>query len=395
MNNEHTEKIKHLMCEFEKINDTINLEQGEQKEYKINNLDPHLIGYIFSNVLNFNVDYRPIEKVNYFIKFIYKGNKCVIVHAKLSFKLYCRKEIATEILEIFKESIKMMEQALLTYSEEAVANNDYSLPNRNTYYKNKICVIENDISDTILQSKKLETELEKKREKLIASGRSNKTIVKEKRGKYSIIETPLDKLINKYSDKIDDLEIRLSYLVELYIDNYFSYIEHFLSLLIPMTDEYNEKEQYAKILGYDWNAKLQIINKDGKRNAIIEDLSRIKDIYRNRFAHGLFSREKLVNVMIKDFGAYPLWIGKRYCKGYKGVSNRLTSKHYDECKEIFEKLFLSITEEYELQVNIIEAGIPTFLKKQYYKDSLENEQKNSNWIESYWYHQDNVYNMDW
>ena len=55
------------MCEFEKINDNINLEQGEQKEYKIDNLDPHLIGYIFSNVLNFNVDYRPIEKINYFI----------------------------------------------------------------------------------------------------------------------------------------------------------------------------------------------------------------------------------------------------------------------------------------------------------------------------------------
>ena len=59
--------------------------------------------------------------------------------------------------------------------------------------------------------------------------------------------------------------------------------------------------------------------------------------------------------MIKDFGPYPLWIGKRYCKGYKGVSNRLTSKQYDECKEIFEKLFISITEEYELQFNIIEA----------------------------------------
>lgn len=99
--------------------------------------------------------------------------------------------------------------------------------------------------------------------------------------------------------------------------------------------------------------------------------------------------------MIKDFGPYPLWIGKRYCKGYKGVSNRLTSKQYDECKEIFEKLFLSITEEYELQVNIIEAGIPTFLKKQYYNDSLEDEQKNSYWIESYWYHQDNIHNMDW
>lgn len=395
MNNEHTEKIKHFMSDFEKMSDSINLEQGEQTEYRIDNLDPHLIGYIFSNVLNLKVDYRPIEKINYFIKFIYKGNKCIIIHAKLSFKLYCIEEIKTEILEKFKEAVKMLEQALLTYSKEAVDNNDYSLPNRNTYYKNKIYVIENDISNTVLQSQKLENELKKKREKLLESGRANKTIVKEKRGKYSVVETPLHKLINKYSDKIDDLEIRLSYLVELYIDNYFSYIEHFLCLLIPMTDEYDEKEQYAKILGYDWNAKLQIINKDGNLNAIIEDLSRVKDIYRNRFAHGLFSREKLVNVMIKNFGSYPLWIGQRYCKGYKGVSNRLTPEEYDECKEIFEKLFFRIKENYELQVNIIEAGIPTFLKKQYYKNSLEDEQKNSNWIESYWYHQDNVYNMDW
>lgn len=167
MNNEHTEKIKHLMSDFERMSDSINLEQGEQTEYIIDNLDPHLVGYIFSNVLNFKVDYRPIEKINYFIKFIYKGNKCIIIHAKLSFKLYCNEEIKTEILEKFKEAIKMLEQALLTYSKEAVNNNDYSLPNRNSYYKNKIHVIENDISNTVLQSQKLENELEKKREKLL------------------------------------------------------------------------------------------------------------------------------------------------------------------------------------------------------------------------------------
>ena len=287
----------------------------------------------------------------------------------------------------------MMEQALLTYSVEAVANNDYSLPNRAKYYNSKISVIEEDINGNIRVIDELKAKFQSDTKKLKDSILSNSGEYQPER--YAEIEKPLRELNYKYYGELETLKIKLSYLIELYIDNYFSYIEHFLCLLIPMTEEYNEKEQYAKILGYDWNAKLQIINKDGKLSAIIEDLSRIKDIYRNRFAHGLFSREKLVNVTIKDFGAYPLWIGKRYCKGYNGVSNCLTSKHYDECKEIFEKLFLSITEEYELQVNIIEAGIPTFLKKQYYKDSLENEQKNSEWIESYWYHQDNVCNMDW
>lgn len=394
MNNEHTEKIKHLMIDFEQVTDSVNLDQNEEQiEYIINNIDPHLIGYIFSHILNFNIDYRPIEKINYFIKFIYKENKCVIVHAKLSFKLYCIEEIKKEILEIFKEAIVVLEQALLTYSEEAVVNNDYSLPNYIVYYENKISVIDNDINSNIGEIDRLKKAFQLNEKKLrdgVLLGNEDNEI-----DRYVEIEKPLRELAFKYHDELDNLEIRLSYLIELYIDNFFSYIEHFLCLLIPMTDEYDETEKYAKILGYDWNAKLQLINKKGELDGIIENLSRIKEIYRNRFAHGLFSREKLVNVMIKNFGAYPLWIGRKYCKGYKGTSNRLNSTQYYESKGVFEKLFLEIKEKYELEVNIIDAGIPTFLKKSYYKDSLENEQKNSDWIDSYWYHQDNVYNMDW
>lgn len=54
-----------------------------------------------------------------------------------------------------------------------------------------------------------------------------------------------------------------------------------------------------------------------------------------------------------------------------------------------------LNEKYGLALNIINSGIPTFLKKNYYEDALLNEEKNRHWIEKYWYNQDNLMNMDW
>lgn len=310
MNNEYTELIKEKMKNFEQYYFT---REDENKEYHVTNskLDPYLLGYIFDKILKFDVRYKIFEKLNYIISFKYKGRIGRIVHSKLSFRVYLDEDINTEVNNIFNEVIIIFEKALLEYSKIAVESNNYSLPNRNSYYAEKLNIIDNDINSLFKRIEKIKKNYEIRKQDLIRSGTAYNQIEKKYKN-FTTIETPLSKLSSKYYRKIEDLNVKKSYLIELYIDNYFSYFEHLLCLLYPMTDEYDESKEYSNYLNYDWRSKLERLNGNGDFAEIIEKLGEIKEIYRNRFAHGLFSREKLVNVMIPCFGSYPLWIGKKY-----------------------------------------------------------------------------------
>lgn len=393
MDNEYIDIIKEKMKDFKQYEFT---KVDENREYCVtnSNLDPYLLGYIFDKILNFNVEYRLFEKLNYIISFKYKNKIGKIVHSKLSFTIYFEESISAEVNNIFNEIITIFEKALLQYSEIAVQSNNYSLPNRNSYYVKKLNIIDDDINSFFKRIEKTNKTFEIRKQNLIKSGNAYKQIEKKHKN-FSTIETPLSNLSLKYCRKIEKLNLKVSYLIELYIDNYFSYFEHLLCLLYPMTDEYDESKEYSEYLSYDWRAKLEKLNSNGDFTEIIEKMSEVKEIYRNRFAHGLFSREKLVNVMIPSFGSYPLWIGKKYCKGYNGTSIRLSVEEYNKCMKVFTQFLSLLNEKYNLALNIINSGIPTFLKKNYYEDALLNEDENKCWIEKYWYYQDNLINMDW
>lgn len=394
MTNEYTELIKEKMKDFTQYYLT---NEDEKIEFSVSNteINPHLLSYIFDNILNFDVKYRIFEKLNYIITFKYKGKIGRIIHAKLSFKIYLENEIEKEVKDIFINVIDILEKALLKYSEDAVKLNNYSLPNYCEYYTSKICVIEKDINDLIKKIEKNKIYFREKEKNLIDSGKAYEKIIVNENEICTIIETPIQRLDNEFSIRSKELKIKLSYLIELYIDNYFSFIEHILSLIYPMTNYYNENEEFSKYLSSDWVTKLNKLNDNENYTDIIKSLSEIKEVYRNRFAHGLFSREKYVNVIVPDFGSYPLWIGKKYCRGYNGTSNFLNVEVYNKTKDIFNKFLEILINEYSLQWNIIKAGIPTFLKTKHYKDCLINEEKNKYWIEKYWYYQDNLLNMDW
>ena len=392
MNNQYIEIIKEKMKDFKQYYFT-------KDELENNNLiesscpiEPHLMSYIFDKILGFDVCYRPFEKVNYQISFKYKEKLGCISHFKLSYRLHIDKIVENEVLNIFKEINGLFEKALLEFSQEAVKKNQYSLPNYYNEYSRKICIIENNIEKIKNRIDKKIKLKERDLQTLIDTGSANKYIEID-HGKYKEIKYLTSEVCKKYDKVIYRLNEELSYTIELYIDNFFSSLEHFFVLLFPMTSKYDENEEFSKYLECDWRSKIEKLSNEHMNE--LEELSRIKELYRNRFAHGFFSREKIVHVQIPNYGMYPLWIGKRYCKGYSGTTNKLTYEIYQESKEVFDDFMNKIIKDYMLQFNIIISGIPSFLQKSIYKDAFMDEEKNREWIDKYWYEQDNMLNMDW
>lgn len=392
MNNQYTEIIREKMKDFKQYYFT-------KDELENNNLiesscpiEPHLMSYIFDAILGFNVCYRPFEKVNYQISFKYKEKLGCISHFKLSYTLHIDKTVENEVLNILKEVNELFEKALLEYSQEVVKKNQYSLPNYYNDYSKKIHIIEKNIEKIKRKINKKTILKDRDIKMLIDSGEADKFIEID-HGNCKEIRFPTTEICKKYDKIIYSLREELSYTIELYIDNYFSLLEHLLVLLFPMTSKYDENEEFSKYLEYDWRRKIEKLS--NKYMNELDELSRIKELYRNRFAHGFFSREKIVHIRIPNYGMYPLWIGKRYCQGYSGTTNELTYEIYKETKKTFDEFTNKIIKDYMLQFNIIIAGIPSFLQKSLYKDALIDEEKNRNWIDKYWYDQDNMINMDW
>ena len=85
----------------------------------------------------------------------------------------------------------------------------------------------------------------------------------------------------------------------------------------------------------------------------------------------MFTREKKINVQIKGFGMYPLWIGKKHCRGFNGSENILTLKIFEKVKRIFKKFYEEVKQTYKLQFNLIENHIPTFLDTALYEIQMK------------------------
>lgn len=398
MENEYILKIRELMKDFSQHN-----RSEEEKERKLVEVrcpvEPDLMGYTFDRILGFSVKYRMFEKVNYVICFKYKNTVGSLGHYKLSYRLNVEEDVKNEILKILEEVKVLLEKALLKYSEDAVKTNKYSLPNYFDLYKEKIDLLEKRISNIPDRLKKLELKEareHKNRKKEFVKITATHEFAKNQNNESVLVETPLGEFLGRYWDLKKDLKGELSYMVELYIENWFAFIEHIFSLLLPMTKYYDPNEEYSKYLTKDWRSKIEKIFGDNESfKEIIRDLSRIKEVYRNRFSHGMFSREKKIDIQIAGFGMYPLWIGEKHCKGFKGVTNVLTMEIFEEVKNIFDNLYKKLKAEFPLQFNIIESHIPTFLDTSLYAKAFNSLEENKNYIDAYWYHQDNQSNMDW
>lgn len=150
-----------------------------------------------------------------------------------------------------------------------------------------------------------------------------------------------------YIDKLKFESKDLSLSIINYIDLQFSKIEHLFSLLHPLIyDVNNDSKPFSEYLESDYRREIEKCcpNIDV---SILNNLSLIKEIHRNRFAHGLFSREKELEIKIPNFGSYFMSVGRKV-KGFKYYNDSYDYSYYENFKTTFQSLFDYLKQNYPL-----------------------------------------------
>ncbi|RHU49363.1 hypothetical protein DXD11_11605 [Coprococcus sp. TF11-13] len=125
-------------------------------------------------------------------------------------------------------------------------------------------------------------------------------------------------------------------------------------------------------------------------------MKRIKEVYRNHNAHGAFSREMMAYVNIPDFGSYPMYIGKKYLKGFiDNEDDKVSFETYVNVKKVFTEFWTILRENYEILMMFISSGLPIPVDTKIYMDSVKDRNEAEMRIEKLWYDIDNQSNMDW
>ncbi|GAB3483923.1 hypothetical protein [Marinomonas epiphytica] len=120
------------------------------------------------------------------------------------------------------------------------------------------------------------------------------------------------------------------------IDAYFSRLEHFLVLALPFSNYNRQQDDIKKFVGKVWSKKLEkVLNINKEENEDYENLHKIKEKYRNTFAHGGFEKEgQSFFFLLGDIGTVPA-----------SMSGRKGSVHFNHLpidKEIFEDTCLKL-----------------------------------------------------
>lgn len=343
---------------------------SNMKEYRPN-LEPNLVRYFFKNILGYNIEIAPFEKVYFSFVFTYKLHKCYITARKLSYRLYCNEEIKEDLFATFNEIKDLIEEAFINYSTIQIKNNEYSLPNELKIFNENISFLEKKII--------------KYNKKIIKMGEL-RYVQKVKSIKWGTRYYYIDKL------KFESKDLSLSIIN--YIDFQFSKIEHLFSLLYPLIyDVNNDSKPFSEYLESDYRRKIEKCcpNIDV---SILNNLSLIKEIHRNRFAHGLFSREKELEIKIPNFGSYFMSVGRKV-KGFKYYNDSYDYSDYENFKTTFQSLFDYLKQNYPLQLKVINEGLPIQLDYNVYKDVFKNRKNTNRFIGEYYYYLDRATNMDW
>ena len=373
MSNVDLSKFEYLKNEFVFIQNNVygnKIDLSNMKEY-YPNLEPNLVRYFFKNILKFQIEIAPIEKVYFSFTFTYKQHICYITAAKFGYSLYCEEDIKEDLFSTFIEIQCLIEDAFIKYSIVQIENNEYSLPNDIWIFNKNISFIERKIisyNDKLIKfsNQRYEEKIEN-----INGGTS-----------YS------------WKDKLRFESDDLSLSVINYLDFQFSKIEHLFVLLYPLIyDVKKDSEPYSKYILLDYISKIKKCCPN-INDSILDNLSLIKEIHRNRFAHGLFSREKQLEIKIPNFGNYYMSVGRKI-KGFKRYKDFYEYSDYLNFKNAFQNLFDYLEQNFPLQLKLINNGLPIQLDYDIYRDVFTSEKNTLDYIERYFYHEDMIANMDW
>ncbi|EGD45737.1 hypothetical protein Cpap_0064 [Ruminiclostridium papyrosolvens DSM 2782] len=384
MYNDKIEQIKILLKDFSEVKETTR--RSEDNLYKIkyseNPINANLMSFCFDNILGFKVKYRIFEKVNYIIEFDYKGTYGCIGHYKLSYEFNIEKNLKDEVLQLFMRVKALLEEAFLEMAIDSMEDNKFTMENEFIYFSEKFNFYRDRIKELDLKIK--------------ISFKERDKIVEE----IGIFTTKGCETYNGYGELLRNMHYEMLYSMESYIDVFYSFLEHILTLLCPFTESFDLSKSYNSYINnpnWTWNKKILTIF-DSRQDVLelIEPLRKIKEIYRNRNAHGMFSRELKVYVNIKNFGNYPLYIGKNYLKGFiDDNETKLDFSTFNECKDVFEEFFAKLDKYYHLPMMFIKSGIPIPVDVSNLISNIETEEDVELKINKIDYELSNQYNMDW
>jgi hypothetical protein len=376
------EQIRELLKDFSEVTNKTekHVDLLSKIDYCSNPLNPNLLAYCFDVILGFDVKYRIFEKVDYVIEFDYKGTYGRVGHYKLSFDLFIETQYISEIINLFQQVKPLLEQAFLEIGKDALTNNDFTMENESVAYQQKFSFYQDRIE-----------KLEKRRSIIFEKCNGQWVTFKSEDG-------------SKWSEpKCQGYLRRLSnetiYSIETYIDVFYSYIEHILTLLWPFLHDFDRSVSYCNNYIHNprwtWDKKIeQVCGKPFDR--YIEPLRRVKEVYRNRSTHGMFSRELKIYIGIPAFGRYPMYIGKQYLRGFIEDNNdNLSYEEFIKIRKLFNDFLCELDATYEIPMLFIKSGLPIPVDTDQYINNINNADQAEHLIEKLWYMIDNLSNMDW
>ena len=350
--------------------------------YYENPLNPNLLSYCFDIILGFDVQYRIFEKVNYIIEFDYKGSYGYVSHQKTSFDMRIDKKYKSELIELFEKAKGILSNIFQEFGNEALNNNEFTMENEYYHYKEKLDFF----SNKIFAIEEKQKQLEEEQKAQMQNWNSNDDFVTR--------FNALNHISREY--RLDG-----TYAIETYIDTFYSFLEHVLTLLYPFTPNFNLAESYGikKIHNPRWTWDKKFIAAScGNQELIgyIDELREIKEVYRNRNAHGMFSRELKVYAQIHKFGRYPIYLGKNYLKGF--IDEQLIWLDFEKflkIKKTFDSFMNKLHEAYPIPMIFIEGGACIPVDVAILTKGVQDEDAAKQLLNRYHYMIDNQSNMDW
>lgn len=341
------ENIKALLNDFSPLQPFTLKDEGKYKLllYEKIPLNPVLFFYCFDLV---GISHsKTNEKLN-FIRFSYKNKICCLIYDfENFFGILVPEKHESEFIKCL-ENLKVEIDKLLSFEADiALDTNDYLLPNNFRYYNEKLCLLNKKIIEFNGFIEALYDDIMQ----MICNSEPGTKISHEIDGK--------EKLKENY-------EAEMGYMIESYIETFYSFLEHITVLLIPFAPGFDPNVSYYKkyISNGKWGLKERfdvLFNSDLSFQNIINtiELYKTKEIFRNSVVHGFFSREMRISLPLDKAGICPVWVGRKYLSGIlKNLNNIiLTFTKYKEIRSGFLLLINYIKEKYEVPMVFISSGI--------------------------------------
>lgn len=207
-------------------------------------------------------------------------------------------------------------------------------------------------------------------------------------------------LINKNRRKIS---VGNYYLIAM-VDSFFSLLEHIFVLLIPFIPNFDITSiKLDEVIGMRWKNKFRIIfsdTKDNDSNKNLENLVKIKEIFKNTISHGHFlKRDNSFFAQTEYLGLIPVILTEHQdTLNYSlGSINQMSFKEIMDSFNNFIK-YLKNHKKTKYGMKYIESGLPVAFDDdsiKSYNDAMKNYKSFDNLLRHMSYLHDKAANMDW